>query len=354
MAPEPSRILLIRPSALGDVCRTVPVLASLKARWPEARIDWLVQEGFEAAIRAHPALDRAIPFPRRRLSRVRLLRPAWWRTLGELVSTLRAGGYDLVLDCQGLSRSGLLSFATGAPRRVGYANAREFAWVCYTERAGSPRDRHAVDRMLDLAEQAGAPRVPDLTLHTCDDDRAELDPRLAGARYAVVAPTSRWEGKRWPADRFARVVEAMLGDGSVDAVGVVASAGEADQCEPVRALAARDDRVVDLVGATSVGGLMATIERAAVVLANDSAALHMAAGFGRPLVGLFGPTRIDAVGPYGRDRDVLQPDAPGPGVTHKNAAAGRAMMERIAVADVLSSVTERLSGSAAPAVYDPG
>jgi ADP-heptose:LPS heptosyltransferase len=101
--PDPSRILIIRPSALGDVCRTVPVLASLRRAWPQARIDWLVQDTFMDAIWYHPALTAAVPFPRAGLSAdVKRLRLG--RVLGWMGRTLREPGYDLVLDCQGLGR----------------------------------------------------------------------------------------------------------------------------------------------------------------------------------------------------------------------------------------------------------
>lgn len=250
----------------------------------------------------------------------------------------------MVVDCQGLTRSGLFSFVTGAPRRVGFANARELAWLGYTERHRVDERMHTVDRMLALIEAAGVPVVRDMRLHTPPEEREGVDARLRGARYAVVAPTSRWEGKRWPGDRFVRTIEAMLGMGGgyVDKVAIVASESERGQCREVLDLCARDERVVDLVGRTTVGGLMAVIEGSRFVLANDSAALHMAVGYDRPLVALFGPTRIDRVGPYGRDADVIQAGEPAPGTTHKDEAAGRAMMERITTERVIEAVGERL------------
>lgn len=344
----PRRILLVRPSALGDVCRTVPVLASLKRQFPEARIDWLVQEEFVEAVSGHPDLERVVPFPRRRLGR-------WWylsgegrRTFAGLVRALRGGDgarYDLAIDCQGLVRSGIFTLISGARRRVGFADARELGWMGYTERH-RVESTHTVDRMLGLIEAAGIEPIRAMGLHV--PPGAEVDERLRGRRYAVVAPTSRWAGKRWPADRFARVIEAMLGMGAgLDGVAIVASEGERDQCGEVLALCDRDDRVIDLVGATSVGGLMALIEGSVFVLANDSAALHMAVGFDRPFVGLFGPTRVDRVGPYGRDGDVIQAEVPGDGVTHKDDEAGRAMMERIGVDEVIEGVRRRLGVGAA-------
>src|SRR6266550_79225 len=100
MPNDPERILIVRPSALGDVCRTVPVLASLKQGFPNAAIDWLVQDSFADAVRAHPDLNAVIEFPRTRFA-------AWWRPsvaadVARWLHGLGRAKYDLVLDCQGL------------------------------------------------------------------------------------------------------------------------------------------------------------------------------------------------------------------------------------------------------------
>jgi lipopolysaccharide heptosyltransferase I len=330
-------VLIVRPSALGDVCRTVPVLASLKRAWPDTRVDWLVQEGFAEAVQAHPNLGQVVAFPRRGLGK-------WYTPRGaalarDLVRQLRTGRYDLVLDCQGLARSGLLTRATGAPHRLGHADARELAWMGYTQRVQPRGALHTVDRMLTLVEALGIPVVRDMQLHPAPRDLAQVDAddRLRGRRFAVVAPTSRWPGKRWPADRFALIATALLAN-AYERVVIVGSAAERDQCGPLLELAARESRVVDLVGATSVGGLLAVIARSALVIANDSAALHMAVGLDKPLVALYGPTDVAKVGPYRRERDVIQHANPGERLDHKDELAGRAMMERITVDEVLARV----------------
>ena len=121
---SPRRILLIRPSALGDVCRTVPVLVSLKRAFPGAEVDWLVQDSFAAAVAHHPDLNGVVPFPRAALARW-FSRPAVFRRAVEFLVDLGRRRYDMVIDCQGLLRSGLFTLATRAPVRVGYANAEE-------------------------------------------------------------------------------------------------------------------------------------------------------------------------------------------------------------------------------------
>lgn len=337
----PERILLIRPSALGDVCRTVPVLASLRRFAPSARIDWLVQDSFADAVRHHPALSGVVEFPRKRfgsLLQVSVMREVWaW--LGEL----RRRRYDWVIDAQGLARSGLFTRWSGAPVRIGPRPAPEFAWLAYNRQVEIDRRMHTVDRMLALLSGIGVPVLPDMRLFAPPAERqaVESDRRLTGP-FAVIAPTSRWPGKRWPIERFAELARRLL-RGGVGAVVVVGSKSERDQCEHLLSAGAAEPRIIDLVGRTSVGGLMALIERAALVVANDSAAIHMAVGFSRPMVALYGPTDRTRVGPYRRDDAVLQHVLPGERLNHKDESLGRTLMERISVDEAVAAAEAALN-----------
>lgn len=355
----PRRILLIRPSALGDVCRTVPVLVSLRRAFPDAAIDWLVQDTFIDAVRHHPALNEAVPFPRTLLGRT--------SRRGNLSPTLRwmnarlLHRYDLVIDAQGLFRSGLFTRWTGAPRRIGYRNAAELGWLFYTHRVHADRSLHTVDRMLALARAAGADPVRDMRLYADPAELAWVDEQSrswtgrrpeptspapsssipAPSPFALLAPTSRWPGKQWPADRFTELARRLLGRG-VPALVIVGTGDERGQISPLLEWARHEPRAIDLVGETTIARLMALTARASLVVANDSAALHMGVGFDRPLITLFGPTRVGRVGPYRRAHGVIQHTRPTDRFDHKNPAIGRAMMERITVEEVVEACLTRL------------
>lgn len=344
---EPARILLIRPSALGDVCRSVPVLVSLRKRYPDATIDWLVQDSFADAVRHHPDLDSVIGFPRKELGssskRGNLLPTIAWMN-----RALRpAQKYDLVIDAQGLFRSGLFARWTGARRRVGYANAEEGAGLFYTERFGIDRSKHAVDRMLGLIDASGIETVRDMRLHADPDELAWVDSQ-PWRRGIVLAPTSRWAGKQWPPERFLALARRLIGETGKPIV-IVGGPGERDQIQPLLEWASGEPRAVDLVGETSIARLMAVIARAGLVVANDSAALHMAVGFDRSLVALFGPTRVGLVGPYRRESDVIQHVYRGDRFDHKDASVGLPMMSRITVNEAADACLARLSAGSARA-----
>jgi lipopolysaccharide heptosyltransferase I len=343
---QAARILIIRPSALGDVCRTVPVLASLRQAYPAAQIDWVVQDTFAAAVAGHPALDCIIEFPRATFARWWRNPAVAWRAAGWFRG-LRDRNYDLVFDCQGLSRSGLIAWASGARRRVGFRSAKELGWLGYNVRHAEPRPdnglpMHTVDRMLALLRCDGIPPQADMRLYVAErEQRWWSDFRLqdgwADEPYVVLAPTSRWPSKQWPIERWRELIVPLLQRG-IERVVIIGSPSERPQIEGIMPT---DDtaatRVVDLVGGTSIPQTMAVIAAAHFVIANDSAPLHMAVGLDRPCIGLFGPTDPAAVGPYRRDEAVLRCCglAPGQSVNFKDPALGDRLMRSISVNHVL-------------------
>jgi heptosyltransferase-1 len=357
VAEPVERILLIRPSALGDVCRSVPVLTSLRRFFPDAHIAWLVRDAFAEAVEAHPDLDEVIEFPRTRFGRASRSARGFgelWRWLGEL----RRRRFDLVIDAQGLLRSGIFARVTGARRRIGHADAREGAWMLYTDRVPAQRGQHTVDRMLSLVEAAGAPLVRDMRLYAPESARVwwaeEMEARgVEPGGYAVLAPTAAWASKRWPIERWADLLAPLQKRGFERAV-VIGAPGERDQVSALvdheSATARAAGRIVageavggpgadliDMVGRASVGQTMAIIEHAGLVIANDSAPLHMAVGFDRPLIALFGPTDPGLVGPYERNDAVIRPrlTVEEARIGYRERGLGDRIMKKIEIGEVV-------------------
>jgi lipopolysaccharide heptosyltransferase II len=212
---------------------------------------------------------------------------------------------DLVIDLQGLFRSGWMTWQTRAPVRVGFANAREMAWAFYTHRVPiESREVHATERYLKVLAALGVPTSPIVYPFAVDDrDRAHVEQFLpAGTKYAVLLPGTNWATKRWPVDKFARLVAPLKQRFGLEVV--VAGGPE------VQELAVRIPEAQNLVGRTSLRQLVALLERADLVIANDSGPMHIAAALGRPLVTMFGPTNPVRTGPYRRDETVLRLDIP--------------------------------------------
>jgi heptosyltransferase I len=366
------------------------VPASLRAALPDAHIAWVVQDDFAPAIEAHPALNEVISFPRNRFAH-------WWRSPGRArelmkwVGALRRRKFDVAIDCQGLGRSGLITLASGAPVRIGLRAAREFAWLCYNRRVPAKAGdlpRHTVDQMLCVLEPLGVPAAADMRLHV---SRSNAEWWYAekqalglndGTPYAVIAPGSRWPSKRWPIERFADLIEPLLKRGFARVI-VIGSPSEREQVAPLLERAdvrcqvsgVRESNgeererltvgkvstteslspetchltpaVVDLVGRTSIGQTMALIADAGLVIANDSAPLHMAVGFDRPCVALYGPTDPAEVGPYGLAECVVRAYQPpvgrGTEPNFKAARLGDSLMRLISTAMALQAVDRVLA-----------
>jgi len=295
------RILLIKPSSLGDIIHAMPVLAGLRHRYPDAHIAWLAGSPYAEWLTAQPALTEVIPFDRRRYGRLgRSLAASigFVRFLGDL----RRRRFDLVVDLQGLFRSGFLAWASRAPVRLGFANARELGAVFYTHRVAVPADvNHAADQNYLVADALGFADVEqDFSLHVSEAVRQRVATTLtqSGVKdlaYAVLVPGTRWQTKMWPADRFAGLAD-LIHDRLGLAVVLIGAPAEVELCRQVQQRAR--SRLVNLAGGTGLPEMVGLIQKAKAMVCNDSGPMHVAAAVRCPLVALFGPTDPARTGPH--------------------------------------------------------
>jgi len=308
------RILLIKPSSAGDILHALPVARALRATWPEATLEWLVGSSFIDLLEAEPSLTALIPFDRRHFAHV----GRRWRASSDFarfVTGLRRRDYDLVIDLQGLFRSGFLARAAAAPVRIGFRDAREFSWLFYTHFMTTRQDRaHAVDRNLEALALLGVnPGEVDMRPALRAEDRSSAAALLAErsiaprAPYALIAPGTRWETKQWSVERFGRVAARLADEHGLPTLLV---GGAGDRSLARLAVAASGNRAHDLSGRTSLRALAALVESARLVITADSFPMHLAAAYGRPLVALFGPTHPGRTGPYGALDRVVRLDLP--------------------------------------------
>lgn len=355
------RILIIKPSSLGDVVHALPVLGVLRRAFPEAHIAWLVNTSLAPLLEDHPLLDELIRFDRNRFGRM-WRDPRIFFEFGRFAAGIRRRRFDLVIDLQGLIRSGLLCLFSGAAQRVGFGAAREGAWLFYSQRICCPGvAEHAVEKNLALVQALGLstdrPEFP-LGLRTAEREQAaELLAQAAGERLAsftAVIPGARWPSKLWPAQNFATLIDRMHAEGMARCV-LLGAPDERDFAQRVRAGCQSD--VVDLVGRTSLRQLAALIDLAQRVVCHDSGPLHIAAALGKPTVALFGPTNPARTGPYSdAARVVAHPVDCAPCYRRVCPFGHQDCLRRLAVETVLAEVRS-LGGAAAPradaAAYDP-
>jgi lipopolysaccharide heptosyltransferase I len=329
-----SKILLIKLSAVGDVVHTIPVLNKLRRRYPAAQIDWLVTPPIAELLRHHPAITNVIEFAREEWSSP--LRLTSFVNYARLAASLRATGYDLVVDMHGQLRTALLAFATGAPVRVGFdrprpevwaasdrefpelarqhawQGAREGSWLAYTHHIKVPTlDLHADDRYLNVGPILGLEDgAADFSFPIPAAASARVDQLLRGhaiadAQLLTLAPGTVWETKHWGSGKFAEVARHFMQKGF--AVTLIGSRRERAVCEKVAGLA---PGAVNFAGETSLSELAALIRRSTICVTNDSGPMHLAVALGRPVVSVFGPTDPVWIGPYRRENAVLKAALP--------------------------------------------
>lgn len=297
---EARRIALVKPSALGDIVHALPVLSALRTRFPQAEILWVVHRSYADLLDGHPELNAVLSFDRAGKRR--------FAALAELIRVmreLRRRACDLVIDLQGLLRTGLLTGFSGAPRRVGLFSAREGSAWAYTDCLHDPLGRtleqmHAVDRYWLVAEALGVGYLPKrFVIPIGQAERTWAESRLGALPrpWIMVHLGTRWETKRWPVAHFAELCQRAQRSrgGSVVLVG---SPGESAFAEEF----SRRFRgpLLNLIGQTTLKQLAAVLERADIMLSNDSGPLHLAAALGRPVVAPFTCTSIARTGPYGQ------------------------------------------------------
>jgi len=323
------RILLIKLSAFGDVLHALPVLVKLRARYPQARIDWLISPENADLVRHHPALSNTVLFARRDYGQWNRMLAAGAGLL-KLVSALQSANYDLVIDLHGQFRSALFTLACGAPVRIGFdrpvrftadqgwvpttrhgwRGAREGSWLAYTHRIPIPTlDVHAVDRYLWLGPILGLDdSPPDLRVYWPGefDDWADSFLRRQGIRsFALLVPGTLWRTKHWHEQGFAAVGRYLMRQGLT--VILLGTKRERARCE---AIAAACPGALDLSGQTTLSQLAALMNRSAISVTNDSGSMHLAVALNRPVISVFGPTNPSWVGPYGRADAVVRANLP--------------------------------------------
>jgi len=301
---DTARVLLIKPSSLGDIVHTFPVVSAIKAQWPGVHVTWVVKRQWAELVERADGVDRVWP--------VDMTVSSWVRE----GLALRAERFDLALDLQGLFRSGVLAWLSGAPTRVGFENGREGSPWFYTKRVPVAHlDIHAVDRYLSLVGALGVrrPEKPQFRFKLPEEDVATVRAICHRHGFAVDRPWiamnigARWPTKRWPLRAFAAVLDQLHALQSQPVV-VIGSSDERRYTHQLRALT--PSPFIDLCGEVSLGHLPTLLSTASAMVTNDTGPMHIASALQIPVVAMFGPTSAIRTGPYGDGHQILTGQVP--------------------------------------------
>jgi lipopolysaccharide heptosyltransferase I len=347
---DPRKILIVKPSSLGDVVHSLPFLNAIKTRFPKAEIHWVIARGFEGLLEGHPMIDKLWVIDKdawKKISQVQ----GTVTEIRRLFRELKGEKFDIVIDLQGLLRSGIITVATGSPLRIGFKEAREGSRFFYTHKVAAGKDIHAVDRYLRIASFLGCDisqisfPFPDFTnefvsvpsqlsfprakrvgnpsenkkrFRTSRNDRLTTESGFINDSlghssssfilhpssfkdYVVIVPGARWKTKIWPAEKFGEL-SSLLPLKSV----IVGDKNDKDVADEIVSLS--EGKSISLTGKTTLRELIDVIRHAEFVISNDSGPMHIAAALGIPVFAIFGSTDPARTGPYGKGHTIIRQD----------------------------------------------
>jgi heptosyltransferase-1 len=299
---NPKKILIIKPSSLGDVVHSLPFLNVIRACFPKAEIHWVIAKGLEGLLEGHPMINKLWIINKDAWKKIKQAKSTI-KEIKELFMQLKKENFDIVIDLQGLLRSWILTVATSAPVRVGFAEAREGSSFFYTHKVKGGRNIHAVDRYLKIADFLGCD-ITDIRFPFPLHFKSSIITNYSLPEdYAVIVPGARWKTKVWPSKKFGKLSSKL----PIMTV-IVGSKTDIDIANEIVALS--KGKATSLADKTDLKELIEVIRNARFMVSNDSGPMHIAAALGIPVFAIFGPTDPLRTGPYGEGHTVIREDIP--------------------------------------------
>jgi len=300
----PKRILVIRLSAIGDVVMASPLIGALRRTWPGTEISWMVEDASRPVLQANAAIRELIVWPRdrwRQLIRDRRFLVLARESIGFL-KTLRKNRFDMALDAQGLLKSGLWAYLSGAPLRIGIGAKEGSRYLMTRVIDRTEASNRISSQYLLLAESMGLDTRDFSMEFALTPEAEEYGARFVGslpAPCAVLAPFTTRPQKHWIEERWTDLADRIRGDFGLS---VVVLGGPGDRQASENILKEGRPDLVNLTGTTSLQEAAAVIKNASLLIGVDTGLTHMGYAFRTPTIALFGATRpyLDTAGAPGR------------------------------------------------------
>lgn len=300
-------ILVIKLSAIGDVIHALPVSYAIKETYPDAHLTWVVEPPAYDLLTNNPYIDEIIVFHKKEFK----TKQGFKKHFFPLLRQLRARKYDVVLDLQGLAKSGILALMARGRKKIGTCDMRELSGLVSKPTSGKHAHGHIVERYLDVVRAIGC-RTERIVCPVCPTQEEKRNARRClaegGVRgaYAVLAVGTNWKNKCWTAENFARLADWLTEQGITP---VLVGGGKKDEVRAAKIQENMQTQGVNLIGKTTLKELSVVIDGACVFIGGDTGPTHLAAGLGVPTIELMGPTDANRNGPYGQTDNAIEIDA---------------------------------------------
>ncbi len=301
------RLLVIKPSSLGDIFHVFPALAELRHSCPQAELDFLVHPAFADILDYSPfPVSERIIFEREKMGRFNTMIPEFLK----LVRVLRSRNYDLVIDFQGLLRSSLFAtIAKGGPS-IGFAHPREPLAAWFYHQKVDPPQVHALERNCELVRfltgKQGSIQLPEIPPHPVAQQELEQAFGVLPEKLIALIPGARWQSKQFPPRLFAEIAKKIHQQLPEYTFAIMGSRSEQVIEQELIKLLGGGMPVLPMVGKTNLRTMMEALRASSLVISNDSGPSHAAATLKKNIFVFFGPTIPAKTGPYGNRVRIYQ------------------------------------------------
>lgn len=329
------KLLIIKPSSLGDIIHSLPFLNAIKEAYPHCEVHWVVAKPFDVVLDKHPKIARlwVIDKDRWRLP-FGIFRAL--RDLLRLRKEFKRERFEVAVDLQGLLRSAVICYISQASRKIGFSTSRECSSIFYSELVQVDMNTHAVTRNMQVAKHLGIECL-DVKFPLPEYPQSEFVKEVVKqySPFVVLVPGARKPANQWMPERFAEVAKRL----PIPSL-IIGSKADISIAKSIESLS--QGKAVSICGQTSLTDLFGIVKSATCVISNDTGPLHIAVALDKPVVAIFGPANPARTGPFSSDAVVLKstlPCAP----CYKRHCDKRTCLKEITVQDVTQAV-EKLTG----------
>lgn len=289
------KILIVKPSSLGDIVHSLPFLNTLKENFPSLQIHWIVAKGFDDLLHEHPMIQRVFVIDKNKWKSIKHF-PATIKEFFKIGKKLENERYDLVVDLQGLLRSGILTWLSKAPIKVGFREAREFSSFFYNKKFSVPINKHAVLRYLEIAKELGC-KINSIKFPI---PKAEKPSWLKDFKnFVVIIPSARWQSKNWPISYFIELVKMLP-------YNFLIVGSKSDEAVAMKIEESTEGKAKSVAGKTTLRELIEVFKKSLFVITPDTGTMHLAVACSKKVVALFGPTSHERTGPFGEGHLIIK------------------------------------------------
>lgn len=312
------QVLIVKTSALGDVIHAFPVVAYLRRRFPDCKIDWIVEEQSADLVRAHPDIRKAIPV-KTKAWRKSPFSSQTWQEIRNYRKVLKAETYDCVIDLQGNIKSGLLAFPAKCRNKIGFGFKTVPEWpnVLFTNSRFNPPKGHNIrEDYLNIVQsyfQDSAPiESSSVTLKTTPEQLANIErlitsPELKNKPKVMICPGSAWKNKQMTSEGLLGLMQRLHTKMKCAFVLVWGSQEEREIVQQLHQLFPSDSIVSDRMPLPALQNLMGRVD---LVVAMDSLPLHLAGTTSTKIFGVFGASAASKYQPIGAGCSSMQGSCP--------------------------------------------